>query len=158
MPLDTPLEFIDTRDIAIAIANALFSNDVWNNTYNLGGGKDCRITYREHLDDLFEIMGCGKDLIPEDKFKKDGYYIGYCDTSEIQELLQFQHHDIDDYYEVAKKWIGIKRYLIPLVKPFVRWYLLWKLKKSKIKEKYRQSQKQLKETRRRFYKQEKVRI
>jgi nucleoside-diphosphate-sugar epimerase len=158
MPLDTPLETIDTRDIGTAISNALFCREIWNNTYNLAGGEDCRITYREHLDDLFEIMGCGGNIIPEEKFNKEDYYIGYCDTSEVQELLNYQHHDLNDYYEIAKEWIGIKRYFTPLVKPFVKWYLLWKLKKSKIKEKFQKSQKKLKRTRKLIYEQKEVKI
>ncbi|TFF97635.1 MAG: NAD(P)-dependent oxidoreductase [Promethearchaeota archaeon] len=147
MPLDTPLEAIDTRDIGTAIVNAIFSENVWNNTYDLGGGKDCRITYREHLNDLFKIMGCGKNLIPEELFNEDGYYIGYCDTLEIQNFLNFQHHNLEDYYEIAKQWIGIKRYFTPLVKPIIKWYLKRKLKKSKIREIYRKSQEKLKKNR-----------
>lgn len=144
MPLDTSLESIDTRDIGIAISNALFCKEVWNNTFDLGGGKDCRIIYREHLNDLFEIMGCGREFIPEELFAEDGYYIGYCDTSRVQELLKYQHHNLEDYYEIAKEWIGIKRYITPFVKPLVRGYLIRKLKKSRIKEKYKKSQERLK--------------
>ncbi len=152
MPLDTSLEFIDTRDIAIAIANAITCDETWNNTFNLAGGAECRITYREHLNDLFKTIGCKKNIIPEKYFMDDGYYIGYCNTSEVQALLDFQNHDLEDYYEIAKEWIGIKRHLIPLLKPFVKWYLLWKLKKSKIKEKYRKSQEQLQKNRKLVYK------
>lgn len=150
MPLETRLELIDTRDIGTAIANALFCEDTWNNSFNLGGGEDCRIIYRDHLNDLFEINGLGRDLLPEDLFREKGYCIGYCDTSEVQKLLNYQNHNLEDYYEIAKDESGISRYIIPLFKSRVKKYLIKKVDKSKIKEKYRKSQDQLKKNLDRF--------
>ncbi|TFF97634.1 MAG: NAD(P)-dependent oxidoreductase [Promethearchaeota archaeon] len=150
MPLETRLELIDTRDIGTAIANALFVKGVWNNAYNLGGGEDCRIIYRDHLNDLFEINGLGRDLLPEHLFRKKGYCIGYCDTSEVQKLLDYQNHTLEDYYDIAKDESGIEKYIIPLFRSRVKKYLIKQVDKSGIKEKYRKSQEELENNLSRF--------
>jgi len=139
MPLDTHVEIIDTRDIALAIVNSIQMKQIWNKIYNLGGGAKCQIIFREHFNDLVEIMGFGRDFLPEEAFAKGGFHCGLYDTNEIQALLQFQEHTLQDFYNDARKWIGFKRYLVPLVKPIIRWYLL---KKSRYYKEYKKKQKE----------------
>ena len=136
MPLDTYLEIIDTRDVALAIVNSLQLKEIWNKIFNLGGGPKCQIIFREHFNDLVEIMGFGRNFLPEEAFAKQGFHCGIFDTTEIQNLLQFQRHTLQDFYNDTRKWIGFKRYLVPLVKPIIRWYLL---KKSKYYLEYKKN-------------------
>jgi len=131
MPLETKVEIIHTKDVAIAIANAIKNKDVWNRTFLLGGGEDCRIVFKKNANDLFEILGFGRDFLPEDVFEEDGFNCGYCETTEAQNLLKYQHHNLEDYYEEVREWIGFKRHFVPLVKWFVKKFLLRRLKKSK---------------------------
>ncbi len=128
MPLNTPIEIIDPRDTAKAILNAINKKEVWNKTYILAGGPKNRIIFKKYLNDLLKIMGFGDNFLPEEAFAKEGFNCGYCETGEIQDLLKFQTHDIKDFYEQVKDWIGIKRYFIPLVKWFIKKYLLHKSK------------------------------
>ncbi len=127
IPLNGWLEIIHVKDVALAIVNAIEFDKVWGKIFNLGGGKDCQITYRENLNDYYEIMGFGKNFIPETAFAKEGLYCGIFDPQEtqgLQNFLKFQPHTLQDFYNEVKKWIGFKRYLIPIIKPIARWYIL----------------------------------
>jgi nucleoside-diphosphate-sugar epimerase len=124
MALKTSVEIIDTRDVALAIVNAIETREIWGKTFNLGGGKQCQIEFGEHLDDMLEIMGFGRHFFPEEAFAQNDSHCGFYDTKEIQELLKFQNHELSDFYEDVKKWIGFKRHLVPLVRPIIRWILL----------------------------------
>jgi nucleoside-diphosphate-sugar epimerase len=148
MPLETKVEIIHTKDVAIAIANAITHKEVWNRTFLLGGGEECRIVFRTHANDLFEILGFGRDFLPEDAFEKDGFNCGYYENTEAQNLLKFQHHNLEDFYEEVREWIGFKRHFVPLVKWFVKKYLLRRLKKSKflMKEERRKAFEKYKES------------
>lgn len=129
MPLETCLEMIHTKDVATALVNAIKIDEVCGKIFNLAGGKKCQITFRENLNDLLEIMGFGRDFFPDEAFAKGDFHCGYYDTMEMdanQKLLHFQNHTLNDFYTEVKKWIGFKRYLIPLVRPIIRWFLLRK--------------------------------
>ena len=142
--LDTKVEIIDAKDVGLALVNAIDSNKIWNKTFNLGGGKKCRIEFKDNLNDMFEIMGFGKNFLPDEAFSKNHSHCGFFDAQEmgeIQNILEFQRFSLEDFYEEVKQWIGIKRHLIPLVKPILRWYILRKsefykeYKENKIKNK-----------------------
>lgn len=138
MPLDTRVEIIDTRDIAKAIVNSIPLKKVWNRTFNLGGGPKCQIIFRDHFNDIVEIMGFGREFLPEEAFAKGRFHCGFYDTTEVQDLLKFQEHTLQDFYDDIRRWIGIKRYFVPLVKPIVRCYLL---KKSKYYSEFKKKKK-----------------
>lgn len=129
MPLNTSIEVLHTKDVATAFVNAIKMDKVWGKTFNLGGGIKCQTTFRENLNDMLEIMGFGRNFFPEEAFAKDNFHCGVYDREEMKEnqkLLQFQNYSLEDFYSEVKKWIGFKRYLIPLVKPIIRWFLLRK--------------------------------
>jgi len=127
--LDTSVETIHAKDAGLALINAIESQEVWNKTFNLGGGEKCQISYRDNLNDMFELMGFGRNFLPDEAFSKHHSHCGYYDTEEmnyLQRVLNFQNSTLDDFYEEVKKWIGIKKYLVPLVKPILKWYILRK--------------------------------
>jgi len=129
IPLDTFVETIHAKDVGLALVNAIDSNEIWNNTFNLGGGKKCQISYIDNMNDMFEIMGFGRGFLPEEAFSKSHSHCGFFDDQEtnyIQSVLRFQNFTLEDFYEEVKQWIGFKKYLIPLVKPVIRWYVLRK--------------------------------
>jgi len=129
IPLDTFVETIHAKDVGLALVNAIDSNEIWNNTFNLGGGKKCQISYIDNMNDMFEIMGFGRGFLPEEAFSKSHSHCGFFDDQEtnyIQSVLRFQNFTLEDFYEEVKQWIGFKKYLIPLVKPVIRWYILRK--------------------------------
>jgi len=135
IPLDSWLEIIHVKDVAQAIVNAIESDKVWGHIFNLGGGKDCQILYGENLNDYYEIMGFGRNFLSETAFVKKGLSSGIFDlqeTQNLQNLLNFQKHTLQDFYNEVKEWVGIKRHLFHLVKPITRWYIL---RKSEIYQK-----------------------
>ena len=123
MALKTSVEILDTRDVALAIVNTINTREVWGKIFNLGGGEQCQIEFGEHIDDMLEIMGFGRHFFPEEAFAQGDSHCGFYDTKEIEELLKFQNHDLSDFYADVKKWIGFKRYLVPLFRPIIRWVL-----------------------------------
>jgi nucleoside-diphosphate-sugar epimerase len=136
---DTSVEIIHVKDVAMALVNAIDSNEIWNSAFNLGGGKQCQIMYKDNIDDMFELMGFGRNFMPEEAFSKHHSHCGFFDEKEtkyINSILKFQHHTLNDFYKEVKKWIGIKRYFVPLVKPFLRRYLL---RKSEFYAKYKKT-------------------
>ncbi|MFX1438546.1 MAG: NAD-dependent epimerase/dehydratase family protein, partial [Promethearchaeota archaeon] len=141
IPLNTWLEIIHVKDTALAIINALESDKVWGKIFNLGGGKDCQIIYRENLSDYYEIMGFGRNFLPERAFAKEGLSCGIFDsqeTQDLQQLLTYQQHTLQDFYYEVKKRFGFKRYLTPIIKPIARWYIL---RKSEIYQKAKKNSK-----------------
>jgi nucleoside-diphosphate-sugar epimerase len=129
MPLETSLEAIHTKDVATALVNAIKTQEAWGKIINLAGGKQCQITFRENLNDVLEIMGFGRDFLPDEAFAKEGFHCGFFFAKEMDEnekLLHFQNHTLENFYSEVKDWIGIKRYLIPLVRPILRWLILRK--------------------------------
>lgn len=127
--LDAPLEIIHVKDLARALVNAIESNNIWGKIFNIGGGKDWQIIYRDNLNDCYEIMGLGRNFLPESAFAKKGFYCGILDSQEtqyLQKLLNFQNHTLQDFYIELKKWFGLKRYLTPIIKPLLKWYILQK--------------------------------
>ena len=78
---------------------------------------------------MFELMGLGRNFLPNEAFSNHHSHCGFFDDQEtnyIQSILHFQSSTLNDFYEEVKKWLGIKRYLVPLVKPILRWYILRK--------------------------------
>jgi UDP-glucose 4-epimerase len=129
MPLDTPVEVIHAKDVALAFINSIERDDLWGSIFNLGGGKRCQIMYNENLNDMFEIMGFGRNFLPESAFTHENFHCGFYDLSEsmkLEELLHFQKHDLKDFYLELKQWIGYKRFLVPLVRPVLRKVILKK--------------------------------
>jgi nucleoside-diphosphate-sugar epimerase len=63
IPLITNIEIIGISDVAKVIVNILERNDIWGKIFNLGGGKECRIKYGDHLADLLEIIGLSRDFL-----------------------------------------------------------------------------------------------
>ncbi|MFX0042928.1 MAG: NAD-dependent epimerase/dehydratase family protein, partial [Candidatus Hodarchaeota archaeon] len=135
--LDAPLEVIHVKDLARAIVNAIEIDKIWGKIFNIGGGKDWQVIYRDNINDICEIMGLGRNFLPETAYAEKGFYCGIIDaqeTQDLQNLLNFQCHTLQDFYKELKKWIGFKRYLAPLIKPFLKWYIL---RKSEFYQKYK---------------------
>jgi nucleoside-diphosphate-sugar epimerase len=124
MPLDTSIEICDTKDVGIALVNAVECDEVWAETFNLAGGKQCRITYREYLNDMMEIFGLGRNFLPEEGFAEKDFHCGFMDTAKSQSLLQYQNHTLDDYYKEVRRKIGPKKHFVPAIRWMIRIKLL----------------------------------
>lgn len=126
MPLDQRIEFVHTRDVGLACANAVEADTI-GKTLLIGGGKSEQMFEREFLSKMMEAMGIG--TLPDSAFKvakkpEEYYYTDWLDTEESQRLLQFQTRTFDDYINEMKKQLGIKRYAAKLFKSQARKQIL----------------------------------
>lgn len=124
VPLDNRMEFAFTRDVGLAIANAVSNEEIWGKTLLIGGGPRCQYTYREIVQQVLEAMGVG--MLPKEAFSSTPFCTDWMDTAESQRLLQYQRHDLGDYIEEMVALAGFKRHLIRLFRPIARQWLLMK--------------------------------
>lgn len=122
--LDGRVEFVHTKDVGLAAAHAVDSDEVWGKTLLIGGGPSCQTTYRDFLTRNFTAMGVG--MLPDEAFREEPFYTDWFDTEESQRLLDYQRHDIDDYIRELQELLGWKRWFVGMVRPFVRRYMLSK--------------------------------
>jgi len=125
LPLDNRIEFVHTKDVGLAIANAVSSEEVWGKVLLIGGGPRCQHTYRELAAGILEAMGVG--MLPDEAFSQEPFAVDWLDTAESQRLLDYQRHELKDYIEDMVALLGYRRHLIRVFRPLVR---LWLLSKS----------------------------
>lgn len=131
MPLRTPIEITTPEDTAKALFNAANHTDKLNGRiFNLGGGKNSRITYRDFLQQNFSIYGLGKLDFPEQAFADKDYHCGYyADGDDLENILHFRQDTIDTYFEKVKKSIHKFTFLLTkLLNPIIKKVLLSKSK------------------------------
>jgi UDP-glucose 4-epimerase len=124
VPLENRMEFVYTRDVGLAIANGVSSEDVWGKILLIGGGPRCQYTYREIVGRILEAMGVG--MLPEGAFGSTPFCTDWLDTTESQALLDYQRCDLEDYVQEMVALLGTRRHLIRLFRPVVRRWLLRK--------------------------------
>lgn len=124
MPLDTHIEICDTKDVGLALANAVETEEIWGETFHIAGGEHCQTTFREYLNRMMEIFGLGRMFLPEEAFSKGKFHCGWMDTERSQALLKYQRCTLEEYYSNASRRVGVKRVFNKMVKTFARIYLL----------------------------------
>jgi nucleoside-diphosphate-sugar epimerase len=124
MPLDTCIEICDTKDVGLALVNAVESDEIWGETLHIAGGERCRITYREYLNEMLEIFGIGNNVLPDEAFSTKGFHCGFMTTERSQFLLNYQRHTIDDYFYEVRKKVTFSRFWTMMFRPFAKKYLL----------------------------------
>lgn len=122
VPLDNRMEFIHTRDVALAMANTIESEAVWGKTWHIGGGQRCQFYFRDLAGKVLETLGVGR--LPEAAYATVPFATDWLDTSESQALLHYQTRTLDDYAREMARLAGPYRLLIRAFRPFVRYWLL----------------------------------
>lgn len=126
MPLSTKIEPCTAEDTAFALSAAVENDEVTGKILHLAGGETSRTTYRIFLNRMMELFGMGMNFLPEAAFSKGKFHCGYMNTAESQELLQFQRHSLDSFYEEIFASFKVKRFFIKIVMPLARMVLLLK--------------------------------
>jgi UDP-glucose 4-epimerase len=113
VPLDNRIEFVHTRDVGLALANALETNEVWGGVWHIGGGPRCQIYQHQLTFGVLETVGVGR--LPAEAFATVTYPVDWLDTAESQRVLKFQRYTLDDYKQGVRQKL---RFLIPLIRLF----------------------------------------
>lgn len=126
IPLDQRIEFVHTRDVGTAFANAV-SAKISNKILLIGGGTSSQMLQREFITKILNAMGVG--MLPESAFRvatkpDEWYYTDWVDTTESQQLLQYQNHTYDQYISDLQRTIGFKRHLARLFRSLTQKRLL----------------------------------
>lgn len=124
VPLDNRIEFVHTQDVAMAIANALETDEVWGRTWLIGGGPRCQLRQRQLVQGVLEAVGVG--MLPDEAFTQVPFPVDWLDTAESQKVLHFQRHTLQDYIRNVRQALGLRRAFVRLFRPFIRWWLLSK--------------------------------
>jgi nucleoside-diphosphate-sugar epimerase len=125
IPLNTRFDMLHTTDAGLAIANGLAHDEIWGRVWLIGGGPRCQVYYREYLERMMDIMGIGK--LPEEAFGHDPYCTDWLDSEESEKLLHYQRHSFDEITAELARYAapgGLTKLFMPLVRPFVRRWLL----------------------------------
>lgn len=122
IPLDNRMEYVHTRDVGLALANAVRHSSVWGKTLLVGGGPRCQYTYREITQQVLEGMGVG--MLPEEAFSSTPFPTDWLDTVESQQLLCYQRYTLEDYVRDMRGRLGYRRHLIRVFRPLIRYLLL----------------------------------
>jgi nucleoside-diphosphate-sugar epimerase len=122
VPLDNRMEFVHTRDVGLALANAVTCDAVWGRTLHIGGGARCQYVYREIVTAVLEAVGVG--MLPEAAFGTTPFCTDWLDTDESQRLLRYQRLTLEDYVAEMAAMMGARRYLMRALRPLARWWLL----------------------------------
>lgn len=103
MPLETKMEICTPEDTGRAFAKAIaFQGELKDQIFNLGGGKDCVISYRSFLVKMFEAFGLGKVNFPEKAFAEKNFHCGIMqDGDKLEEILGFRQQTMVDYFKIV---------------------------------------------------------
>lgn len=148
VPLDTPMEICTMRDTARAFVNAPSHLDLLNQRiFNLGGGSNCRISYREFLSRAFKSFGMGKLNFPQYSFATSNFHCGYyMDGDDLEDILHFQSDTIDSYFEQFHASVSpVQRFFTRPFAGIAKWYL------RSLSEPYKAYKSQNKEEMKRFF-------
>ena len=126
MPLNTCIEICDTKDVGLALANAVENENVWGEILHIAGGERCRISYRAYLNEMMDIFGIGNVPLPSEAFSTKGFHCGFMTTYKSQDLLQYQQHTLDDYFNEVRKKVALSRLFTSMFRPVVKRFLLHK--------------------------------
>jgi UDP-glucose 4-epimerase len=113
VPLNNRIEFVHSRDVGLAIANALQTEAAWGKTLLIGGGQSCQMRYRDMMNDILKAVGIGK--MPEEAFTTKPFAVDWMDTDESQRLLQYQTRTLDHYVKDTRRKLSWR---IPFIKLF----------------------------------------
>ena len=122
VPLGNRIEFIHRRDVALAVTNAVSSDEVWGRTLLIGGGPRCQFYYRDFAQQVLEASGIG--MLPAQAFSTTPFATDWLDTSLSRKLLHYQRHTLQDYTAELTRLLGFRQPLVRLCRPAVRAWLL----------------------------------
>lgn len=112
------MEFVHSKDVGLALANAVTCDGVWGKILLIGGGTRNQMYYRDYIGSSWEASGIGR--FPDEAFGTIPSSLDWLDTEEGQRLLNYQKHTFEDFLRDRKASMGLTRYYIRLTRPIHR--------------------------------------
>ncbi len=122
VPLDNRLEYVHTRDVGLALANAVSSQEIWGKTLLIGGGPRCQYIFGDVVARIMGVLGL--PMLPKEAFTTVPFPTDWLDTEESQRLLRYQTRTLDDFLKDMVKLMGLRAHLVRLFRPIVQHSLL----------------------------------
>jgi len=114
IPEDQRMEVVHTRDVGLAVANAVACDAALGQTLLIGGGKSCRMRASDLRAGINGLMGM--PAFPASAFSRQPFYTDFMDTEEAQRLLRFQRYSFEEYLDDLRPLVSR---LYPIVlRPF----------------------------------------
>ncbi len=122
LPLANRFEVLHSKDAGLALARSVTCDRVWGRVLLVGGGPSCQVTYRDFLEGMLDAMGLG--TLPERAFTSRAWPCDWIDSTDAQQLLDYQHHSFADIMEEVRHRTRVARPWIRAVSPIARWFIL----------------------------------
>ncbi len=122
LPLANRFEVLHSKDAGLALARAVTSDQVWGRVLLVGGGPSCQVTYRDFLEGMLDAMGLG--TLSDRAFTSRAWPCDWIDSTDAQQLLDYQHHSFADIMEEVRHRTRVARPWIRAVSPIARWFIL----------------------------------
>lgn len=126
LPTDGRLHAVDGRDVARAFAAAVDA-PCTGRTLLIGGDPSHRMTQRDFAQRITAAAGLRGAIPPGrpgDPGDDEGWFnVDWMDTTEAQQLLDFQRHTWADTMRDLSAHVGLKRHVLPLAAPLARVFM-----------------------------------
>lgn len=126
MPLETTMEICTPEDTARAFVNGIFKQkELSKRIFNLGGGKECTISYKKFLQKSFFQFGLGKLNFKPNTFAKINFHCGYyVDGEDLEKITNFRQDNLETYFEKTKTGISfINKFFAQILRYPIKKYL-----------------------------------
>ncbi len=126
IPADNRIHMVDARDVALAFANGVDREaTIAGKTLLIGGDESYVLLQSDFQDQLTTAVGLGalgpSASLPGDPADDRGWsFTGWFDTTEAQELLDFQEHTWAQSRAWIAESIGTRRILLSALGPILR--------------------------------------
>lgn len=126
-PLETIMEIATPEDTARAFVRAIDKKEkLSKQIFNLGGGGQCCIIYKDFLIRSFSIFGLGKPNFPPKTFAEKNFHCGiYTDGDKLEQILKFRTDTLESYFNKEKLKVSWwQKSLTYVFKTMIKKYLL----------------------------------
>jgi nucleoside-diphosphate-sugar epimerase len=116
---DSRIEFVHPRDVGLAVTNAVSSSEIWGKVLLVGGGSGSQLVYRDFIRQITDAVGIRP--LPDEAFAvAPSSPLDWVDSTESQELLNYQKHSFDDFIRGIPASMGSTKYVVRLLRPLIR--------------------------------------
>ncbi len=122
LPYNQRTEFLHAEDAATAIINSIYSNKVLRKILVISGGKQNQFYHYDRIKLVYNVA-YGLNPPPKKKFTNKPYPLDWYDTSESQNLLNYQSKTIYDYANDIKKNLVFNPKIIKFFAPIIELFI-----------------------------------